>query len=77
MLKTRRRSKKRSYIRYVRLMKNLTLGELSYKTGIDRMHLQRIESGTVRCTEENARIIANFLGCSDWESFETKQVIYA
>jgi len=74
----RRRSKKNSRVRYVRLINNMTVGELAYKANIDRVHLEKIESGSAPCTELNARRIAELFGMPcEWESFVTRPVQYA
>ena len=74
----RRKSKKNSYVRYIRLLNNMSIGELAYKANIDRMQLEKIESGTVPCSELNARRIATLFGAPyDWQSFVTRPVQYA
>jgi DNA-binding XRE family transcriptional regulator len=74
----RRISKKRSHVRYLRLLNNVTIGELAYKAKIDRLTLEKIEMGAVPCSELNARRIATFFGTPyEWESFVTRPVEYA
>ena len=78
MKQNRRKSKKRSYVRYIRLINNMTVGELAYRAKIDPLHLDKIERGAVPCTELNARRIATLFGAPyEWESFVTKPVEYA
>jgi len=73
----KRRSKKRSYVRYLRLLNNISIGELAYKANIDPLTLNKIELGVVPCSELNARRLAEFFGqpC-DWESFLTRSLEY-
>lgn len=59
---TKRRSRKNSRVRYLRLINNMTIGELAYKSNIDRMHLEKIEMGSVPCSELNARRLAELFG---------------
>lgn len=74
----KRRSRKKSYVRYLRLLNNVTVGELAYKAGIDRLTLEKIEMGAAPCSELNARRIASFFGTPyEWQSFVTRPVEYA
>lgn len=78
MGKTRRKSRKNSQVRYTRLINNMTVSELAYKADIDRMHLERIESGSSPCTEQTARRLAELFGTpNEWERFVTRAIQYA
>lgn len=74
----RRKSKKNSQVRYLRLMNNMSVSELAYRANINRLHLEKIEMGSVPCSELNARRIAALFGTPyEWERFVTKPVHYA
>ena len=74
----KRRSRKNSKVRYLRLMNNMTLSELAYAINMDRMHLDRIEMGVLPCTEEKARLIAEYFDIpNDYEKLITRPVEYA
>ena len=71
----KRRSKKNSHVRYLRLLKCMTVGELAYKARIDPLMLEKIERGVSPCSELNARRIASIFGTPyEWERFVTERV---
>lgn len=67
---SKRKSRRNSKVRYLRLINNMTVGELAYKTQIDRFYLEKIEAGSVPCSELYARRIAEYFGkpC-EWKIF--------
>lgn len=70
----RTNNKKASFVRYMRLINNMTKGELCYKANLARSVLDEIENGTTRCTELNARRLAEVFGMPyEWERFLTKE----
>jgi DNA-binding XRE family transcriptional regulator len=61
-----------SHVRYLRLKKNMSKGELSHKTGISPTTLDGIENGRIKCSELSARRIAEVFDMDrEWRKFLT------
>ena len=69
-------SKRNTQVRYMRLINNMTISELAYKSKIEQRQLEKIERGAAACTELNARRLAEFFGLAyEWRNFVIKKAI--
>ena len=71
-MKRATQSSKDSYIRQVRLKKGMDKGELAFRAGINHGTIDSLEKGRIRCSELNARRIAEALEMpTEWRKFIT------